>query len=1019
MKVNNEAIMQYGYSQEEFFNMTITEVRSTLDTPDSENGVNDSILSSEPYEEREVRHRKRDGSYISARIKSNLIEYGKKTAKLVIAINLNECDYRGEQIDSQKPYLSAIDEINQLLLKTDDVFKSLHDCFNTIGNIVEVDCIFQFKNNLEDKSTSHKLEWHKGSLDFENYDLDLQDIPFSNLTNVMQRLQNKDHFEGAVDSLNSPWIQEFLENRDIKYILLIPIWVREEFYGFIGFGNSHNTKEVCAADFQFLKTMASHLGHVLKRSEMYQDLIYSEAQFKSLIENGKDLIAILDSNGTFKYVSPSSNTILGSDPEVYVGKSFFDFIYEVDVPLMETYLSEILEKKSISIQPYRFPDAEGNWRWIRTELTNHLNTPLIEGIVANTVDVTAEVEKKMVDNLVTAMTLAIGKPGLLTKCLNKGLNHLLQISRICVSEIWLVSPDENRLNLISKSSCNETIEKFYHNSSSLDSLSPGEGLPGYTWTEKKVTVWTDISNDRKFLRYAAADASNIHTAIGLPLLYNEEYLGCIICFSHLREGELNDQINILAAVSKQIGAIVKQKITEVEYRNFFNISPDPHVIVGFDGYIKKCNKAFIELLEYDDDKIKNRSISQFIHSDDQRTFLYKLKKMVDAVDDSKSIETRFITKNGQIKILKWSGTSISESKVFVAAAQDVTEQRSVEENLKKAYERLRTAQKIAKIGYWVKEFNCDESVWSEETYSIYERSPETFTPTMESIAKAFHPDDRYLITSNPSENLEPGKLRSFEHRILTKSGKVKWVRQEIRMLTTNLGEPIQLEGTIQDITERKKYEDQLTISNEKFRLAMQASNEIIWEIDHGKQKVVRGKSRKQPFRYGKTETFSKENSWFSKMHAEDRDKTWESINRAFRNKRKKSWQGEYRILSSDGSEVFFVDRCYILRDKLGNPIRSVGSSLDVTDSRQQLQRIKKQNKNLREIAWLQSHVIRSPLSKIMGLTYLSRELNGGGKSNDEIMEMISEAANELDVVIREITNKTNTIQDEDSRNFIN
>src|SRR5690606_22205903 len=111
-------------------------------------------------------------------------------------------------------------------------------------------------------------------------------------------------------------------------------------------------------------------------------------------------------------------------------------------------------------------------------------------------------------------------------------------------------------------------------------------------------------------------------------------------------------------------------------------------------------------------------------------------------------------------------------------------------------------------------------------------------------------------------------------------------------------------------------------------------------------------------------------------------------NKALLNKKKKSWKAEYRVQLSDGSIVYFVDRCYIIRDKEGNPIRSVGSVLDVTASRQQLERIKKQNEKLREIAWQQSHVIRSPLSKIMGLIYLSQEHGGGGLSNKDIMELI-------------------------------
>src|SRR5690606_38370641 len=165
------------------------------------------------------------------------------------------------------------------------------------------------------------------------------------------------------------------------------------------------------------------------------------------------------------------------------------------------------------------------------------------------------------------------------------------------------------------------------------------------------------------------------------------------------------------------------------------------------------------------------------------------------------------------------------SKTVVAVAKDITEQKQAEQELQTAYERLKTAQKIAKLGYWSREIDSDVSIWSEETYQIYGYAPESFTPSLENITQAFHPDDRYIIENNPNKHLIPGKAQSFEHRIITGSGTVKWVRQEIMLIVNGNGVPSLLEGTIQDITERKKYEEQLSISNERFRLAMQASNE--------------------------------------------------------------------------------------------------------------------------------------------------------------------------------------------------
>lgn len=85
----------------------------------------------------------------------------------------------------------------------------------------------------------------------------------------------------------------------------------------------------------------------------------------------------------------------------------------------------------------------------------------------------------------------------------------------------------------------------------------------------------------------------------------------------------------------------------------------------------------------------------------------------------------------------WSGTVIQESKIIVAVAKDITDERLVQEKLKVAYKQLKTAQKIAKLGYWFRGLDSDLSVWSEETYRIYGYSPHDFIPTQFNISQTF------------------------------------------------------------------------------------------------------------------------------------------------------------------------------------------------------------------------------------------------------------------------------------------
>lgn len=1004
LAVNKEAIRHYGYSEEEFLNMTIKDIRPREDIPKVEEAVRKARNRTGLYKESLYRHQKRDGTVIYCEIRGNLIDYEGKKAEIVSAIDLTERFKREQEIESQNDYLNAIGDINQLLLKSDEWHKSLEACLRIVGETSGIDRIYYSENNRDQESTSLKLEWTRGSVALQINNPTHQDVSFSDLPLSSERLKNQRHFETIVDELPPSRAKDILRHQGVKSLLVSPIWVDEDFRGFIGLEDYRRERKFTEREIQLLFSLTSNLGHVIKEHEAYQELTLREARFKSLIQNGKDLIAIVDEAGNYKYVSPTTEAVLGISPEEFLQKNAFDYIYKADVPRLRRQLREILKSEYVSIEPYRFADSNGNWRWIRTELTNHLNTPLIEGIVANTHEVTAEVEKRRVDDLAAALSSAIGQPGTLTACLTKALKRLAKLPKISVAEIWFVSEDSARLNLTSSFCDEKDLEFFCETAREVTDWETVTHFPTGVWNENKAVLWKNITNSKHFHRSDAAKLAGLNTGMVLPINYNNKFLGSIICFSPCSEAELLETFELLTKVSQQLGAVIKLKTTEEEYRNFFDITPDPHCIIGFDGSIKKFNKAFSELLGYQKRELLNRPIYEFIHEADQIKSKKRIRTSV-LKEPQKSFEARFLTKRGNIRWLVWNGSALPESRVIVAVAKDITEEKLAKQALESAYDRLRTAQKIAKLGYWTRNLDDAVSVWSDETYNIYGFSPEDFTPTMKNLIQTFHPDDRYLVEVSPSQHLVPGHVQSFEHRIITGEGQEKWVRQEMRLVTDEHGAAMRIEGTIQDITERKEFERQLMISNERFKLAMQVSNELIWDLDHGHNTMFKSGGYTKTFRYEANEQFSIDNSWFSKIHPEDRHAVWSSFQRTLQNENEISWRSEYRMFLEDGSLVYFVDRCFILRDDKGRPLRSIGAALDVTSSRQQMERIRNQNEALREIAWMQSHVIRAPLARIMSLIYLDQKLAGGGQTTEQIMKMISDSADELDLVIRDITEK--------------
>ncbi|MEO8412412.1 MAG: PAS domain S-box protein [Ginsengibacter sp.] len=144
---------------------------------------------------------------------------------------------------------------------------------------------------------------------------------------------------------------------------------------------------------------ASH--DITGRKNAEEKILLSEQRFKSLVQNGSDLLAILDAEGHYTYLGPSLQ-LLGYDPELLIGKNNFDFIHADDVQIVKECFAAIIARKSIKIPLFRFRNGSGEWRWIERTMTNLMDDPAVKGIVANSRDVT---EKKIAEDELTKLSM--------------------------------------------------------------------------------------------------------------------------------------------------------------------------------------------------------------------------------------------------------------------------------------------------------------------------------------------------------------------------------------------------------------------------------------------------------------------------------------------------------------------------------------------------------------------------------------------------------------------------------------
>jgi PAS domain S-box-containing protein len=195
------------------------------------------------------------------------------------------------------------------------------------------------------------------------------------------------------------------------------------------------------------------------------------------------------------------------------------------------------------------------------------------------------------------------------------------------------------------------------------------------------------------------------------------------------------------------------------------------------------------------------------------------------------------------------------------------------------------------------------------------------------INSAYHPSEyiRELWVT-----IAHGKIWRGEFRNRAKDGTYYWVDTTIIPFLNEKGKPYQYLSIRIDITARKKAEEELQESNERFKYATQAASDIIWELnfDNRETLVHEGMEKLYGLNLDLDWQIAQSSNF---VFPADRERVRDGFRAARNDPQRMHWQDEYRIYNKDAQLLNIINNAIFIRDNNGRALRAIGAITDITE----------------------------------------------------------------------------------------
>jgi PAS domain S-box-containing protein len=560
-----------------------------------------------------------------------------------------------------------------------------------------------------------------------------------------------------------------------------------------------------------------------KTFQQEEIMLKSERRFKALVQEGYDLIGILDAEGNYTYVSPTSTAILGITPEEFIGRNALEFVHQDDVESTLASLQKIVTDKRVVVTPFRFLNHKKELRWVETVLTNMLDNPAVNGIVANSRDITAKIEKdhqlKLFESVITntkdAILITDAEP-------SEGIGHkIIYVNEaftkmtgydaeevIGKSPKMLQGPNSNKEELVKLGHALKNWES--HEMTTLNYKKNGEEF----WVNFALTPVADekgwythwIAVERDITEQKIKELENSLLAqISVDFKIENDYSIAVneLCKSISKIGNF-DWVELWTSnLEKNQMLLFSHYVAEIEDKRFYDYSPEFIADQKSEGLSNNLWSGGVQLLWSDD-----KQSDGFIRRDAAKKIGLKSVIGIPLIYNDEAIGVLKIGTKKSANYLNNYIRIFQRLEVFIGSELN---RKKLENDLSHLFNAIPDIICVLDFqGRFLKinKSGCDLIGFSEENILYH------------NFDEFVHPDDKEIFNDQVTDLEKEKSTFKFENRYVTSDGDTLWLSW---YCNSTLKEGL-IYATAKNITEEKKLRE---LNREVRSLAKIGS----WEVD--------------------------------------------------------------------------------------------------------------------------------------------------------------------------------------------